>query len=135
MRGLSLATSWILGGLFMLSGGLKSIDGEGPIMATGGYDILPAWQVLLVGAVLPALEVVIGAALVVGWCRRGAAAWAVSLGVVFGIANGIAWLRGLIIDCQCFGGLGGSTPTSALGLDGLVIVLGVVVLIAERRRR
>ena len=115
-----------LGLVFVASGGLKSIDALTPITATAAYDLLPAWAAVLIGAVLPALEVVIGAALLVG-CHRRAAAWlAVCLGLLFVVANGMALSRGILVDCQCFGGLGGSSPARTIIVDMLVVGLGLV---------
>lgn len=125
MRILQLATCVLLGGVLMASGALKSIDAKGPVLATAAYDMLPAWAALVLGSLLPALEVVIGAALLSGWQRRAAAAWAIVLGVVFAIANASALSRGLVVDCQCFSGLGGSSVATALWIDGGIILFGV----------
>lgn len=127
--GAARVVSWVvLGSILLVSGGLKSLDAEGTVMATAAYDILPAWMAFLLGAVLPALEVVIGAALLTGWQRRAAATWAVVLGVVFAVANSCALLRGLVVDCQCFGGVAGSSVATSLWIDCGIIAMGLLGL-------
>ena len=42
--------------------------------------------------------------------------------------------RALLIDCQCFGGLGGSSPMIAFLVDATVVVLGVFVFRGSCRR-
>ena len=96
------------------------------MLATAAYDILPAWMALVFGALLPALELVVGAALVTGWQRRAAAAWAVALGLAFAVANGWALSRGLAVDCQCFGGFAGSSVAASLAIDGGIVALGLL---------
>ncbi|MCA8958600.1 MAG: DoxX family protein [Planctomycetes bacterium] len=123
----------MLGATLLLSGALKSIDGTAPVLAAGAYHLVPAWLALAVGAVLPALEVVVGAALWTGWQRRAAAIWALGLGLAFAAANGSALARGLAVDCQCFGGLGGGSPAVALGVDAGLIALALLVLSSTRR--
>jgi hypothetical protein len=117
--------SKVLGLMFLASGALKSIDATAPVMATAAYDMVPGWVALAVGALLPAFELVVGAALITGWQRRAAALWAVLLGVVFAIANTVALTRGLLVDCECFGGLGGTSPATALWIDLVVVGLGL----------
>ena len=62
-----------------------------------------------VGYLLPALEVVIGLALVLGVMTRGAALISGLLFVAFIIGIASVWARGIEIDCGCFGG-GGARP-------------------------
>ena len=128
MFALRYASCLALGFVFLLSGSLKSLDATGPVLATAAYDIVPHWIAWLVGALLPALELVVGAALLTGWQRRAAAAWAVVLGVTFAVANGWALSRGLVVDCQCFGGFGGTSLTASLAIDGAVVALGLLGL-------
>ena len=61
------------------------------------------------GHLLPVLEVVVGAMLVLGLLTRGAAVVSALLFVAFIIGIASVWARGIEIDCGCFGG-GGYDP-------------------------
>jgi uncharacterized membrane protein YphA (DoxX/SURF4 family) len=52
---------------------------------------------------LPVVEIAVGLALLLGVFVRTAAIAAAVLLVVFLVAVGSAWVRGLQIDCGCFG--------------------------------
>jgi uncharacterized membrane protein YphA (DoxX/SURF4 family) len=59
-----------------------------------------------VGHLLPVLEIVVGACLVLGLLTRVAAAVSAALFVAFIIGIASVWARGISIDCGCFGGGG-----------------------------
>jgi putative oxidoreductase len=65
---------------------------------------LPLPDVLLqfTAIVLPWLEFICGALLIIGGARRAALLWAAGLFAVFVLATGQAWVRGLDIYCGCF---------------------------------
>ncbi len=126
MRYGRIAACLVLGIGLLASGSLKSLDAKAPVLAAAAYGIVPGWVALLLGAVLPALEIVVGLALLTGWQRRAAALWAGVLGVAFAVANGWALAQDLVVDCQCFGGLGGNSLPASLAIDVVVIVLALV---------
>ena len=63
---------------------------------------LPEALVRLVAMVLPWLELLCGGLLIAGKARRAALTWTAVLFVVFVLATGQAWARGLNISCGCF---------------------------------
>jgi uncharacterized membrane protein YphA (DoxX/SURF4 family) len=97
------------------------------------YEVLPNGIGLVVGVMLPVVELALGLLLLTGLLTRYAAAGFGLLLVVFiaGIAQ--AWARGLDIDCGCFGG-GGELPagvTASYGLDiarDLLFLAGAAVV-------
>lgn len=70
------------------------------------FRLLPASLVPLTAAALPGIELVLGAALTLGIWTRGAGVASTALMVVFTFAIGAALLRGIDIDCGCFGSHG-----------------------------
>jgi putative oxidoreductase len=70
------------------------------------YRVLPAALVPAAATALPGVELVLGAALALGWWTRAAGVAATALLGVFTIAIGTALLRGIDIECGCFGGQG-----------------------------
>jgi uncharacterized membrane protein YphA (DoxX/SURF4 family) len=96
----------VVGGVWLAAGLLKVSDGAGSVRAVRAYDLLPEAVVPTVGHALPALEIVIGLALIAGALTRAAAVVSSLLFVAFIIGISSAWARGLQIECGCFGGGG-----------------------------
>jgi protein-disulfide isomerase/uncharacterized membrane protein YphA (DoxX/SURF4 family) len=96
----------LLGGLWVFAGVQKIADPAASLRAVRGYQLLPESLVVVVGYGLPFLEVALGVLLVVGFGTRVMAAASVLLLIVFIVAIGSAWARGLRIECGCFGGGG-----------------------------
>jgi uncharacterized membrane protein YphA (DoxX/SURF4 family) len=66
-----------------------------------------------IGHALPALEIVLGLALIVGVLIRFSAVLSALLQVAFIIGISSAWARGLEIECGCFGNGGVDTNAAA----------------------
>ncbi len=99
-----------LGIVLLVAGWLKISSPDDAVRAVQAYRILPQGMTHAVGYGLPLLEVLLGVLLVLGLGSRWAAIGAGILMVVF-IAGIISvWVRGLSIDCGCFGGGGTISP-------------------------
>jgi uncharacterized membrane protein YphA (DoxX/SURF4 family) len=92
-----------LGAVFLVAGMLKLPDPAAAVRAVRAYRLLPEALVGPVAFGLPMVEIVVGLALLVGIFVRTAALASAVLLVVFVVAVGSAWARGLQIDCGCFG--------------------------------
>jgi uncharacterized membrane protein YphA (DoxX/SURF4 family) len=93
----------ILGGVLLVAGALKVTDPYASATSVRAYQILPVDLANFVGFVLPFVEVAIGIFLIVGiWVRLAAIAGG-ALMIMFIIAIGQAWARGISLDCGCFG--------------------------------
>ena len=107
----------VLGGVFLVAGGTKVFDPGGLAASIRTYELgLPEWFVTVSAYALPYLEVMLGLYLIVGLFTR-ASAWATNaLMLLFTVALVQGALRGLQIDCGCFGS---SAEQSNLWLDAL----------------
>jgi uncharacterized membrane protein YphA (DoxX/SURF4 family) len=103
---LGLVARLVTGSVWIVAGALKVTDPAASIAAVRAYELLPGSLVEPVGTTLPALELVVGLALVVGAFTRGAAVVSALLFVAFVIGIASVWARGIEIDCGCFGGGG-----------------------------
>jgi uncharacterized membrane protein YphA (DoxX/SURF4 family) len=91
-------------GVVWLAAGLSKVsDGAASVRAVRAYDLLPESVVPTIGHALPALEIVVGLALVAGALTRAAAVVSSVLLVAFILGIASAWARGLQIECGCFG--------------------------------
>jgi uncharacterized membrane protein YphA (DoxX/SURF4 family) len=100
----------LVGGVWLVAGAIKVPNGAESVRAVRAYRILPEAIVPTVGHVLPAVEIVVGLALIVGVLTRAMAIVSALLFVAFIIGISSAWSRGLQIDCGCFGGGGEVAP-------------------------
>ncbi|NYG58331.1 putative membrane protein YphA (DoxX/SURF4 family) [Nocardioides daedukensis] len=119
----------VVGGVWIVAGALKLPDPAASVRAVRAYDLLPESIVPTVGHVLPLVEIVIGACLVVGLFTRWSAVLSGLLFVVFIIGIASAWQRGLQIDCGCFGG--GGQIADATSKYPLEIARDVALLVAS----
>lgn len=110
----SLLCRLILGAVFAYAGISKILDPGGLAASIRSYGLgLPEWFVTISAHGLPYLEVLLGLYLIAGLFSRASALATNFLMVVFIVALVQGALRGLQIDCGCFG----SAASSAGGSD------------------
>lgn len=134
-----LVARLVTGGVWLVAGLLKVTEPDASIAAVRAYELLPSWAVEPVGLSLPAFEIAIGLALVLGVFTRGAGVLSALLFVAFiaGIAS--VWARGIEIDCGCFGG-GGAKPGATsdypweIARDAVLLLLSLYVVLVRRTR-
>lgn len=126
------AAAWVLrlglGGLLAIAGMLKLRDPSGFAVEIANYQLLPALAAYP-AAILPATELLLGLSLIVApspW-RRAATVGVAVLFVLFTIAVGSAYARGINIACGCFGGGGAAIGPLTL-VRNLALLLGIAAL-------
>ena len=107
---IGLVARLVVGGTIFAAGYLKVGHLAKSQMAVRAYDVLPISVANLLGTILPFAEVAIGILLILGAAVRVNAALSAGLMVLFILAITQAGLRGLSIDCGCFGGGGAVEP-------------------------
>ena len=133
----SLVARLVGAGVFGYAGIAKIGDPAAGVRAVRAYRILPEGLVHPVAYGLPAFEIVLAVLLLVGIATRFVGAVAAGLLAVFigGVAS--AGLRGLRIDCGCFGGGGDVEQTHYLleiGRDSLLLLALLAVVFAKSSR-
>jgi len=93
----------VLGGVFLYAGTTKVINPQAFADSIATFKILPPQLINLIAIGLPPFEILTGLMLVSGWKARAAALAVACLAIVFGVALGQALIRGLVVDCGCFG--------------------------------
>lgn len=96
----------ILGGVFLAAGGLKIGHLQKSAMAVRAYEVLPISVANVIGYSLPWIEVGLAIFLILGVFVKQSAMASGALMFIFIIGIAQAGLRGLSIDCGCFGGGG-----------------------------
>jgi putative oxidoreductase len=133
----TLASRVLLGGVFLVGGATKMPNPGSLAASIRSYELtLPEWFVSLSAHALPYLEVMLGLYLLAGLFTR-AAAWATNgLTLLFLLALLQGALRGLEIDCGCFGSSAGETSNLwlAAARDVGLLTLGLHVTLAPLGR-
>jgi putative oxidoreductase len=129
----TLVSRVVLGGVFLVAGATKfSVPGS-LAASIRSYELpLPEWFVSLSAHALPYLEVMLGIYLLVGLFTK-VSAWTTNvLTMVFFLALVQGALRGLQIDCGCFGSSAGKTSNLwlAAARDVGLLALGLHVALA-----
>jgi uncharacterized membrane protein YphA (DoxX/SURF4 family) len=129
-RVVTLVLRIVLGAIFVYSAWSKLKDPWSLFaMAVDSYQVLPLWGVEWVARTLPWIELVIGVLLIVGrWMRVATVACSLLLLVFFGLMVR-AHLKGMEINCGCFGP-GETISWKTLLRDG-AMVAGSLVLTVE----
>ncbi len=129
---LTNVTRAVLGTLFVLAGVLKLRDGGQFAVEIANYQLLPQLAPYL-AITLPATEIVAGLALVIPGWRRAGALVLVGLLLAFTVAVTAVRVRGINIECGCFGGDSGPITWWTVARD--VLLLKLAALLALRSDR
>ncbi len=126
----ALALRWLLGGWLLYLAWPKLVQ-PGPFAAQlGNFQLLSPVVVGWAAAILPMVGFVLGAALVTGVARRGAAAATALLALVAVVALIQARIRGLDLGCGCYSGVVSAlSPERALVMSGLALVGSLLLLL------
>jgi len=117
-----------LGGLFIFAGVTKAYDPGAFAIEIQRYNLIPWLPGALTAIYLPWLEILVGALLVVKRFERGALLLITCLLLVFTFALASATVRGLGIDCGCFGKAFASTGTIFPLVRNVLLLAGVAFL-------
>lgn len=105
---LLLAARIVLGFVFVFAAVSKTADPEGFAQAIVNYKLLPEFLINISAVVLPWIELCAGLLLLFGVSVKENSAILSGLLIIFITAIFISLLRGLDIECGCFGTVDGS---------------------------
>ncbi len=99
-----LGLRWLLGIVFIWAALGKMVGPQDFLANLFEYRLpLPEFSLRFAAVTLPWLELVFGLSLLTGFWPESTLGVILMLMMVFLIATGQAWVRGLEIDCGCFG--------------------------------
>lgn len=134
----TLVSRLVLGGVFLAAGITKALDPGGLAASIRTYELgLPEWFVSLSAFGLPYLEILLGLYLIAGLFTKVSAWTTNAIMLVFILALFQGAIRGLEIDCGCFGGATGAEEPSlwsAFARDTGLLALGLHVALTRRGR-
>jgi len=131
---LALAGRLYLGAVFIWACLHKIVDPGAFALDVATYQLLPLPLVNLFALVLPWVELLAGAMLVVGLRARAAALLVAAMMVAFMVALVWALHQGLEMSCGCFASSGTDAPISGWTMlrDAAWLVLALYVLVFDR---
>jgi putative oxidoreductase len=118
----------VLGALFIFAGATKAYDPSTFAIEIQRYNLVPWMPAALASIYLPWLEIILGVLLIVKRFERGTLLLIGCLLLVFTFALASATVRGLGIDCGCFGKAFAATGT-IFPLVRNVVLLGLTVFL------
>jgi len=118
----------VLGGLFVYAGAVKVLDPLDFAQNIRNYQLVGQSLSFVAAIVLPWLEILAGLALILGVWTRGAALAITGLLVFFIVLTAVTMVRGLDVDCGCFGSLSRKSGWGVILEDLGMLVLGLVLL-------
>ncbi len=98
----SLIAHWFLGGVFIAAAYHKIVHPDEFALTVATYQILPLNLINLQAIGLPWMELLVGAALIIGIWTRESALVTVGMNIMFIVAIIIVLYRGEEIMCGCF---------------------------------
>ena len=124
----------VLGGLFVYAGIVKVLDPLDFAQNIRNYRLVGQSLAFIAALILPWLEIVAGVFLIAGIWKRGAALIISGLLVFFIVLTLVTMIRGLDVDCGCFGALSRKSGWSVILEDLAMLYLGLCLLFAKKGR-
>jgi uncharacterized membrane protein YphA (DoxX/SURF4 family) len=132
MFGVRVAVAAVL----LVAGALKAWEPAAFYLDILNYRILPELPSALLAVYLPWFEIATGVCLFIPALRRGAALCASMMFVGFIAAVGAAWIRGLDVECGCFGNaLRHGNLALTLAIDATLLAFSLWLLFSRETKR
>ena len=124
------------GGIFVYAGFTK-VWALGPLQFADdirSFHLLEDPWVAVLAMSLPWVEIICGAAVILGFLRQGGLLILNGSLLVFLVAISISWHRGIDISCGCFGKTDShATHAELIWRDIALLLLGIVLMLLPRR--
>jgi putative oxidoreductase len=123
----------VLGGLFVYAGLVKVLAPLDFAQDIRNYRLVGQSLSFLVAIVLPWLEILAGAFLILGVWTRAAAFVLSALLALFIVLTLITMVRGLDVECGCFGAVSRKSGWSVIVEDLAMLAMGLGLLLAPKK--
>jgi putative oxidoreductase len=120
----------LVGGLFIYAGVLKVADPIEFARNISNYRLVPHVIAFFTALVLPWIEILAGALLVSGVFRRTNALLIASMLVFFIVLVALTMVRGIDVDCGCFGTFSRKADWSLILEDAVMLFMVLQVALA-----
>lgn len=130
-RAVLFAFSLIVGGVFVWAAVLKIRDPLAFAQNIANYRIVCNLIAFWIGLLLPWLELAAGVFLIVGLWRRTSALLLSAMLAGFIVLVAVTMVRGIDVDCGCFGGLSGKADFGLIIQDAVLLFMSLTVFLSK----
>ncbi len=127
-----IAFRLVVGGIFIWAGVSKIIDPLGFAQNIVNYRVFPEGISSFLALVLPWIEVICGAFLILGIFRSASALLLSCFLVVFLVLITVTLIRGIDIDCGCFGSLSGKVDYKLILMDSVLLFFSLNIYFSSK---
>jgi len=122
----------MVGGVFIWTGLLKIFDPLGFAQNIANYKVFPQGISFFLALFLPWIEVICGAFLIVGIFRGASSLLLSGLLSVFLVLIILTILRGIDIDCGCFGSIGRKIDYKLILMDSVLLFFSLNIYLKTK---
>jgi uncharacterized membrane protein YphA (DoxX/SURF4 family) len=122
----------VVGGMFIWAGVSKIIDPLGFAQNIANYRVFSQGISFFLALVLPWAEVFCGAFLILGIFRSASALLLSGFLVVFLVLIAVTMIRGIDIDCGCFGSLSGKVDFKLIVTDSILLFFSLNIFFSRK---
>jgi hypothetical protein len=124
----------VLGGLFVYAGIVKALAPLDFAQSIRNYDLVGQSLSFIAAVILPGLEILAGLALAAGVWKRASALVISGLLVFFILLTLVTILRGLDVDCGCFGAIDRKAGFGVILEDAAMLYMALAILFDPGKR-
>ena len=132
MQYIFLAFRFLIGGTFLYAGVEKILSPFDFAVSIYNYRLFPGPLIGIAAAIMPWVEALAGLCLLAGFNTKGAATITSLLLLTFVGLIIISAVRGLDIDCGCFGGVERKVGLQAILEDTALLIISASILLWEK---
>lgn len=125
----------VVGGVFIWAGVLKILDPLEFAQNIANYRVVSRDISFFLALVLPWLEVLCGILVILGICRSASSLLLSGMLGIFLVLITVTILRGLDVDCGCFGSIGRHVDYRLLLTDIVLLYMTLIIFISTFRSR
>lgn len=121
----------ILGGVFIWAGLLKIFDPLGFAETIANFRVFPQWISFFLALILPWIEVISGIFLILGLFRHASTLILSLLLAAFLVLIVVSIMRGIDIDCGCFGSFSQKVDYKLILTDCVLLFLSLNIFFSK----
>lgn len=135
-RWVVLAIRIVIGGIFVYASIDKIMNPDAFARIIHNYRLFPPSLINIIAIVIPWIEIISGALLIIGWKYKAANLIIGGMLAAFIIALAISYIRGININCGCFSTTASTKSDLLMRIfEDVLMVIGCLIIGFARKRQ